>query len=81
MKKPAMRMNYMGITPSQMSLFLLSKDMLYNSHFKTTRIVHQEGGKLCQFQFIPSSFSERTSIFESRVFETLTRNATCSVTL
>jgi hypothetical protein len=81
MKKPAMRMNYMGITPSQMSLFLLSKDMLYNSHFKTTRVVHQEAGKLCQFQFIPSSFSERTSIFESRVFETLTRIATCSVTV
>ena len=76
-----MRMNYMGITPSQMSLFLLSKDMLYNSHFKTTRVVHQEAGKLCQFQFISSSFSASTSIFESRVFQTLTRIATFSVTL
>jgi len=55
--------------------------MLYNSHFKTTRVVHQEAGKLCQFQFIPSSFFERTSNFESRVFETLTRIATYSVTL
>lgn len=81
MKKPAMRMNYMGITPSQMSLFSLSKDMLYNRHFKTTRIVHQEAGKLCQFQFIPSSFSESTSIFERRVSETLIPIAVCSVTL
>ena len=76
-----MRMNYMGITPSQMSLFLLSKDMLYNHHFQTTRVVHQEAGKFCQFQFIPSVFIEHTSTFESRVFKTLTRTATCSVTV
>jgi hypothetical protein len=72
MKKPAMRMNYMGITPSEMSLYLLSKDMLYNRHFKTTRVVHQEAGKLCQFQFIPSLFTKHVSIFESRVLKTLT---------
>lgn len=76
-----MRMNYMGITPSQMSLFLLSKDMLYNRHFKTTRVVHQEAGKTVSFNTFQVPSLNLSLFLENRVFKTLTYIATCAVTL